>query len=151
MHTGFQCGTLRKGDHLENPDVNDRLILKWILDKWDEGHELDRSGSGQGQVAGSCECGNEPSGSIKCGEFVDWLRTSQLVRKDSAPWSQLVSQLVSLLQRSNSHIYYRPINRVRQHCFTYHRSTHLHRRAGTCCHCSLFLVPTAASFQASGK
>jgi len=23
------------------------------------------------QVAGTCECGNEPSGSIKCGEFVD--------------------------------------------------------------------------------
>ena len=26
---------------------------------------LDRSGSGQGQVAGSCKCGNEPSDSIK--------------------------------------------------------------------------------------
>jgi hypothetical protein len=24
-----------------------------------------------GQVAGSCECGNEPSGSIKWGEFLD--------------------------------------------------------------------------------
>jgi len=23
------------------------------------------------QVAGTCECGNEPSGSIKCGEFFD--------------------------------------------------------------------------------
>ena len=23
---------------------------------------------------GACECGNEPSGSIKCGEFFDWLR-----------------------------------------------------------------------------
>jgi hypothetical protein len=31
----------------------------------------DRAGSGQGQVAGTCECGNEPSGSIKCGEFLD--------------------------------------------------------------------------------
>jgi hypothetical protein len=28
-------------------------------------------GSGQGQVAGSCEHGNEPSGSIKYGEFLD--------------------------------------------------------------------------------
>ena len=34
-------------------------------------HGLDRSGSGQGQVAGTCECGNEPSVSIKCGEFRD--------------------------------------------------------------------------------
>jgi hypothetical protein len=25
--------------------------------------------------AGTCECGNEPSGSIKCGEFLDWLQT----------------------------------------------------------------------------
>ena len=24
---------------------------------------------------GTCECGNEPSGSIKCGEYLDWLRT----------------------------------------------------------------------------
>ena len=24
-----------------------------------------------GKVAGNCECGNEPSGSIKCGEFLD--------------------------------------------------------------------------------
>ena len=23
-----------------------------------------------GQVAGTCECGNKPSGSVKCGEFV---------------------------------------------------------------------------------
>ena len=28
-------------------------------------------GSGYGQVAGTCDCGNEPSGSVKCGEFLD--------------------------------------------------------------------------------
>ena len=32
---------------------------------------LDRSGCGQGQVAGCCIYGNELSGSIKCGEFLD--------------------------------------------------------------------------------
>jgi hypothetical protein len=26
---------------------------------------------GKGQVLGACEHGNEPSGSIKCGEFLD--------------------------------------------------------------------------------
>jgi hypothetical protein len=26
---------------------------------------------GSGQVAGSCECGNEPSGTIHCGEVLD--------------------------------------------------------------------------------
>jgi hypothetical protein len=40
-----------------------------------EEHGLDLSGSGQGQVAGSCECGSEPAVSIKCGEFLDDLRT----------------------------------------------------------------------------
>jgi len=35
------------------------------------GYGLDRSDSGFGQVTGTCECGNEPSGSIKCGEFLD--------------------------------------------------------------------------------
>ena len=39
------------------------------------GYGMGRAGSGQGQVAGTCEFGNEPSGSIKCGKFLDWLRT----------------------------------------------------------------------------
>ena len=38
------------------------------------GYGLDGVGSGQGQVAGTCECGNEPSGSIKCGKFLDQLQ-----------------------------------------------------------------------------
>ena len=37
------------------------------------GYGLDRTGSGQGKMADICDCGNEPSGSIKCGEF-DWLK-----------------------------------------------------------------------------
>jgi hypothetical protein len=36
-----------------------------------EGYGLDSSSSGQGPVAASCEHGNEPSGSIKDGEFLD--------------------------------------------------------------------------------
>ena len=43
---------------------------------------------GLAQVADACECGNEPSGSVKCGEFLDQLQASQLLRKDSAPWSK---------------------------------------------------------------
>jgi hypothetical protein len=35
------------------------------------GYGLDWVGSGLGQLAGTCECGNEPSGSIKCGEFLE--------------------------------------------------------------------------------
>jgi hypothetical protein len=51
------------------------------------GKELDLSDSGQGQVTGSCKCGNDPSGFIKFGEFPDKLRTCQLLKKDSAPLS----------------------------------------------------------------
>jgi len=36
-------------------------------------------------VAGACECGNELSGSVKCGEFLDLLRNCWLLRKGSAP------------------------------------------------------------------
>jgi hypothetical protein len=38
---------------------------------WEGGHGLDLSGSAYGQVAGTCDYGNEPSGSIKYGEFLD--------------------------------------------------------------------------------
>jgi len=31
---------------------------------------------------------NEPSGSIKCGEFLDQMRSSQLLKKDSAACSK---------------------------------------------------------------
>jgi hypothetical protein len=34
-------------------------------------HGVDLSGSGEEQVEGSCDCGNEPSGSLKGGEFLD--------------------------------------------------------------------------------
>jgi hypothetical protein len=36
-----------------------------------EGNGLDCSGSEWEQGAGYCECGNEPSDSIKCGEFLE--------------------------------------------------------------------------------
>ena len=35
------------------------------------GHGVVRAGSGWGQVAGTCECGNVPPGSIQCGESLD--------------------------------------------------------------------------------
>jgi hypothetical protein len=41
-----------------------RIILKWILEKWDVG--MDWIDLAQ-DTDGCCECGNEPSGSVKCG------------------------------------------------------------------------------------
>ena len=37
-------------------------------------------------MVGARECVNETSGSVKCGEFLDWMRTCQLLNRDSAPW-----------------------------------------------------------------
>ena len=51
--------------------------IKMELQEVERGHGLDWSGSGQGQVAGSCECCNEPPGSTKRGEFREDLLGSQ--------------------------------------------------------------------------
>jgi hypothetical protein len=39
-----------------------------------------------GPVAGSWEYGNEPLGSIKGEEFLEYLSDYKLLKKDSAPW-----------------------------------------------------------------
>jgi len=43
-----------------------------------------------GKVEGACDCGNEPSVSIKFGEFLDWLGNCQILKEDCAAWSYLV-------------------------------------------------------------
>jgi hypothetical protein len=37
VHTGSWWGDLREGDHLGDPDVDRRIILRWIFGKWDVG------------------------------------------------------------------------------------------------------------------
>jgi len=37
VHTGFWWGNLRKRDHLEDPGLDGRIILKWKLRKLDGG------------------------------------------------------------------------------------------------------------------
>jgi hypothetical protein len=44
-------------------------------------------GSGRGPLRGSYEHGNEISGSIKGGEFLELLSDCQLLKKDCAPWN----------------------------------------------------------------
>jgi hypothetical protein len=47
-------------------------------------NELDSCGSEKGQEAGFCEQGNELLGSTKLGEFLDYIRSYWLLRKESA-------------------------------------------------------------------
>jgi hypothetical protein len=72
------------------------VILRRIFRKWGGGHELDLYGSDYRQVAGSCAYGNEPSGSIKCGKFLNYLR--KLVRKDSALELVITLQVCFMLE-----------------------------------------------------
>jgi hypothetical protein len=57
-------------DHLEELSVDGKIILEWILDRV-RGCGLEVFGLGQAAVAGCSEHGNEPSGSIKGGEFLE--------------------------------------------------------------------------------
>jgi len=36
-YTGFWWGSLRERDHLRDPDVDGRIIFRWIFRKWDMG------------------------------------------------------------------------------------------------------------------
>jgi len=61
-------------DHLGDPGIDGRIILRGIFRKWDvvvwTGSIWLRIGT-----AGTCDCGNEPSGSIKCWKILDQLQT----------------------------------------------------------------------------
>ena len=37
MNTGFWWGNLGDKGHLEDPGVDERIILRWIFGKWDVG------------------------------------------------------------------------------------------------------------------
>jgi hypothetical protein len=37
VHTRFGWGNPKETDLLEDPDINGRIILRWILRKWDVG------------------------------------------------------------------------------------------------------------------
>jgi len=71
VYTGFWSENLKNRDHLENPCVDEKILLKWIFRKWDVGAWTGLIWLRIGIGGGTCECGNETSGSIKCGEFLD--------------------------------------------------------------------------------
>jgi hypothetical protein len=40
VHTRFWWGNLRERDHLEDPSVDGRIILRWTFRKWYGGEQL---------------------------------------------------------------------------------------------------------------
>ena len=52
-------------NHLGDPSIDGRIILRWIFWKWDVEVWTGSSWLRIGTVGGTCECGNETSGFIK--------------------------------------------------------------------------------------
>jgi hypothetical protein len=71
VRTGFWWKDLRTKAHLEDLSIDKNIILKLILKKWDwkAGRRLLWLSIGIGTNA--CECVNELSGYIKCGQILD--------------------------------------------------------------------------------
>ena len=58
-------------NHWGDLGVDGRIILGWICRGRMWVYGLDWAGPGYREVEDACECGNEPSGSVKCGELLD--------------------------------------------------------------------------------
>jgi hypothetical protein len=67
---------LRETDHLENPSVNGRIILRWTFRKWHVGAWTRSSGRRIGTGIGKCgKCAKENFRFHKMRGFLDKLRT----------------------------------------------------------------------------
>jgi hypothetical protein len=73
--TGFWWGNPRERDDWGDPDIDGRIILRWIFRKWEEvvgtGWSWLRLGTGGGHLYGE-----EPSGSKNAGNVLTSGRTS---------------------------------------------------------------------------
>jgi hypothetical protein len=61
-------GQMRKPEYI---DVDGRKLSERISEKYSDKLSTGFTASGYGPVTGCCEHGNEPSGSIEGGEFLD--------------------------------------------------------------------------------
>ena len=66
-------------------------MVKTDLQEVEQEHAQFLSGFGQELVTTSGENCNKHSGSIKCGEFLDQLKTVWLLRQGAIPWTWFVS------------------------------------------------------------
>jgi hypothetical protein len=83
----FWLGSQKGGVLLQDLRIDER-ILKLIFKKYVTMCHVDSTRSRQKPVAGSCEHGNIPLGSIKAENF---LCSDYYLLKNSIPWSQWVS------------------------------------------------------------
>jgi len=67
VRTELWWGNMKERDHLVKPGLVWRIILSWIFRKWDVGAWTGWIWPTIG--TGTCECGNESSGSVKCWEY----------------------------------------------------------------------------------
>jgi hypothetical protein len=65
VHAGFWWGLLRGSDHLKDPGVGGRILLKWKFKKLDTGVDS----TDMAQDRNRCTGVYKYSGSIKCGKF----------------------------------------------------------------------------------
>ena len=72
MHTGFWWGNLTERDHLEDQGIDGRWYLQEV------GNDLAQD---RGQLASTCKSDNEPSVSIKCGNFLTDLEPVSFSRR----------------------------------------------------------------------
>jgi len=68
---GSWWGNQRERDHWGDLGADEWIILGWISRRWDVGIWTGLGWSRTGTGGRRCECGNEPSGSVKRGEFLD--------------------------------------------------------------------------------
>jgi hypothetical protein len=65
MHIGYWRESQKERDHEEEEDVSGWIILKWVLERWDGAVWTGLICLRIGTSGGSCEHGNEPSGSYQ--------------------------------------------------------------------------------------
>ena len=75
VSTAFWRKILRQGDHFQDLSVDGRTLLKWIFKKCDGGVDCIDLAAGLVQMLGSRMCGKEPSVSMKCGQFLYYMKT----------------------------------------------------------------------------
>jgi hypothetical protein len=75
-----------------------KMESEWILRRLAGGCGLDSTGSGQGPVAGCCECGDEPSGSCAT-ELVSYLVSYATVHVNRSVASKLITETKLVVQR----------------------------------------------------